>query len=142
MVFIILTWLRTNKKKITPYNIQCTTKYASLPLSPRLPKPDEPLLLIQVEFSSGRQGLFQTLSMTKKQTPASHLVGQRIFMTMDDGVDVVLLRAIERLDVLVPGVPECAFVHVFGRVSFFGGGGRQFNELYETNKGRPKPRTK
>jgi hypothetical protein len=95
------------------------SKHASVPATPRLPASHERLVLIQVGFSSGRQGAFQSAELTDGRGAASvlGLVGKHVFLTMDGGLDVGLLRAVVPLGALVWHVPELAFVRVLRQAS-------------------------
>jgi len=79
--------------------------------------PYEPVELIQLSFASGRQGLFQAVSRYDDDQSMHDLVGRYVVTTMDNGVDIALVCAVEPLDALVWGVPEVCFTLVAPRAN-------------------------
>jgi hypothetical protein len=99
----------------TPIRKQSSRNIA--PPSPTLPTGDElkRLILYQVGFASGRQGLFQGVSTSKCGTSVAELVGEYIVLHQDDGVDIGILRGYEDIDRLVPRIPEVPFMRIIRR---------------------------
>jgi len=52
-----------------------------------------------------------------KKVDVRKYLNQRIVLTMDDGIDIAVLRAAVPLHQLVPLIQECPFVRVIGLVS-------------------------
>lgn len=77
------------------------------PRSPLIPTKDEVkqlggLMLCQIGFSTGRQGIFQALATSKSGTQLKDMIGQYVVIAQDVGMDIGVLRAIELLDALEP----------------------------------------
>lgn len=86
---------------------------SSNPPTPRTPAdPGEPLVLFQIGFPSGRQGVFQGRAQSQCGEPLADLVGEYVVLAQDDGVDVGLLRGVEPLQALVRHVPEVPYMPV------------------------------
>lgn len=86
------------------------------PPSPRLPDAEElrraSMILYQVGFANGRQGLFQGLSQMESGQEAQDCIGKWIVFDQDDGHDLGILRGIEPIQTLVFNIPETPFMRI------------------------------
>lgn len=89
---------------------------ANVQSATRLPDADEiaesGLILLQIEFGYKRQAIFQSVAVTDQGDSLRDLVGTKVIVTADDGVDLGLIRAVENFTKLVGGIAEAPFVRV------------------------------
>ncbi|KAH9257794.1 hypothetical protein BASA81_003812 [Batrachochytrium salamandrivorans] len=86
---------------------------SSNPPTPKTPAdPSEPLVLFQIGFPSGRQGVFQGRAQSQCGEQLAELVGEYVVVAQDDGVDIGLLRGMEPLQALVRHIPEVPYMPV------------------------------
>lgn len=104
------------KKDLSVTPIRKQSSRNQEPPSPMLPTDSElefsKLILYQVGFPSGRQGLFQGLSISENGEDVSNLVSKYIVLHQDDGVDIGILRGFEPLNELIPKIPELPFMRI------------------------------